>query len=106
MDVALMVARLTGAALGLLAFTVTVISGMVVENPVTVTLSRSILALFIFCLLGMALGAAAQAVVAEHESRRVEEIKERYREEVEPDGDTPEPQEAAAAEQPSVPAGS
>ena len=95
-----MVARLTGAALGLLAFTVTVISGMIVENPVTVTLSRSILALFIFCLLGMVLGAAAQAVVAEHESQRVDEIKRRHREEVESDGDAAEPREAAAAEQP------
>ena len=103
MDVALMVARLTGAALGLLAFTVTVISGMIVENPVTVTLSRSILALFIFCLLGMALGAAAQAVVAEHESQRVEEIKQRYREENEPGPKAPAPQETAAkAEQPAV----
>lgn len=98
MDVALMVARLTGAALGLLAFAVTVISGMIVENPVTVTLSRSILAMFIFCLLGMVLGAAAQAVVAEHESQRVDEIKRRHREEVESSGDAVEPREVAAAE--------
>jgi hypothetical protein len=75
-----MVARYAGAGLGLLAFTVTVVAGLAVHNPVTVTLSRSILALFVFCLIGLVLGTAAQMVVAEHGKRRESEITERYSE--------------------------
>lgn len=77
-----MVARFTSAGLGLLAFAVTTIAGLAVQNPVTVTLSRSILALFLFCLLGFAVGAAAQAVVRDHERRRAFETRARY-----PEGD-------------------
>jgi len=62
-----MVARFTGAALGLLAFAVTALAGLYSGNPVSTTLSRSILALFCFCVIGLVVGAAAQAVVAEHQ---------------------------------------
>jgi len=72
------VARYVGAGLGLLAFTVTVVAGLLVRNPVTVTLSRSILALFTFCLIGFVLGTVAQMVVAEHEKKRESEIRKRY----------------------------
>ena len=75
-----MVARYAGAGLGLLAFTVTVLAGLFVHNPVTVTLSRGILALFVFCLIGFVLGTAAQMVVAEREKKRDSEIRERYSE--------------------------
>ena len=75
-----MVARYVGAGLGLLAFTVTVVAGLLVRNPVTVTLSRSILALFTFCLIGFVLGTAAQMVVAEREKKRESEIRKRYSE--------------------------
>ena len=50
-------------------------------NPVTTTLSRSIFALFIFFLLGLVLGTAAEVVVKEHEHSREAEILKRYREE-------------------------
>ena len=76
-----MVARVLGASLGLLAFTITIIAGLWVQNPVTVTLSRSILALFLFCVIGLVLGGAAQLVINEHERKREEEIHTRYHEE-------------------------
>ena len=75
-----MVARFVGAGLGLLAFTITIVAGLVVHNPVTVILSRSILALFVFCVIGLVLGGAAQLVVREHERSRESEILKRYRE--------------------------
>ena len=74
-----MIARFAGASLGLLAFTVTAVAGLYVKNPVSVTLSRSILALFVFCSIGVILGAAAQRVVADHHATRQAEIKKRYR---------------------------
>ena len=69
-----MVARVLGVSLGLLAFTVTIIAGLWVQNPVTVTLSRSILALFLFCVIGLVLGGAAQLVINEHERECEKEI--------------------------------
>ncbi len=80
-EVANMIARLVGAGLGLLAFSITVLAGVYAQNPVTTTLSRSIFALFIFFLLGLALGTAAEVVVNEHEHSREAEILKRYREE-------------------------
>ena len=65
-----MVSRYTGACLGLLAFAVTIIAGLVVHNPPTVTLSRAVWALVIFCPLGLAVGACAQGVINEHYRRR------------------------------------
>jgi len=73
-----MVARYAGASLGLLAFTIVVTAGLIAQNPVTVTLSRSIFALFFFCLIGLVLGRVAQVVVAEHENKRETEIRKRY----------------------------
>lgn len=73
-----MVARVAGASLGLLAFAVTIVAGLYVQNPVTVTLSRSILSLFVFCVIGVVLGSAAQIVINEHGDRREEEIRKRY----------------------------
>ena len=89
-----MLARFAGATLGLLAFAVVTIAGLVVGNPVTVTLSRSILALFVFCIIGTVLGLIAQRVIGEHEQRRVAEIEAHYRDE--PAGD-------AAASDPASP---
>lgn len=72
-DVARMIARFIGAVLALFAFSVSVLAGLYVGNPVTVVLSRSILALIVFFLIGLALGAAAQAVVREHAKARERE---------------------------------
>jgi hypothetical protein len=74
-----MLARFAGATLGLLAFCITAVAGLCVNNPVAVTLSRSILALFVFCIIGLALGAAVELVVREYERTREEQIRRRYR---------------------------
>jgi len=93
-----MIARFAGAVLGLLAFAVTIIAGLCVRNPVTVTLSRSILATFVFCVIGLVLGAMIQLVVAEHEKGRRAEILDRYRGESK-DLDAPAAEPEAAPEQ-------
>ena len=86
-----MVARYTGASLGLLAFAIAAIGGLYAQNPPFIILSRSILALFLFCLLGLLLGTAAQMVIDEHTHRGEQRIKERFREdpkdEASPDDD-------------------
>ncbi len=73
-----MIARYSGATLGLLAFTITISAGLLAQNPVEVTLSRSILALLVFCGIGFILGGAAQIVIAEHEESCQEKIRQRY----------------------------
>lgn len=75
-----MIARYSGATLGLLAFTIVVTAGLFTQNPMTVTLSRSIFALFTFCLLGFVLGGAAQMVVNENTRQRKMEFREKLRE--------------------------
>lgn len=96
-DVALMIARFAGASLGLLAFTIAVLGGLYAHNPITVTLSRSILALIMFCVLGMSLGTAVQMVITEYENRREEEIRSRCRSDLtEPSPPTAEPAEDEA----------
>lgn len=74
-DVALVIARYTGASLGLLAFTITSLAGLITGNSVTVTLSRSLFALFAFCALGFLLGSAAQLVVSEYERERASDAR-------------------------------
>jgi F0F1-type ATP synthase assembly protein I len=69
-----MIARFSGAVLGLLAFGVATVAGVVVGNPVHVVLSRAIWALIVFCIIGLAVGAAAQAVVAEYHARKSAEL--------------------------------
>lgn len=84
-----MVARYAGASLGLLAFTIAVFGGLVARNPFTVTLSRSILALFVFCFIGLVLGHFAQRVVAEHARTREAEIRARFAQDSVAPGDDP-----------------
>ena len=74
-----MLARLVGGSLGLLAFVVALVAGLVAHNPATTILSRGILAMFVFCLIGLGLGTAAELVVTEHEGKRKREIEEQYR---------------------------
>ena len=101
-----MVARYTGASLGLLAFTVAIAGGLLAQNPVTVTLSRGILALFLFFLLGIALGTAAQYVLSEYEGQRMSQLGGPHREDEKagakdapPAESPPGDKEAAAREQ-------
>lgn len=65
-----MIARFSGATLGLLAFAVAVLCGLWAGNSPTAILSRAIGSLVVFCALGLAVGAAAQAVVGEYARRR------------------------------------
>jgi len=93
-----MVARYAGASLGLLAFATTLVAGLSVGNPPTVILSRGILALFTFCVIGLLLGKAAQSVVTEYEHTRTAEIERRYRDDPAEtvSGPSREPSERAA----------
>lgn len=73
-----MIARYAGATLGLFAFFVVCAAGVFTGNPVGLTMSRAILALFLFCVLGFVLGYAAQLVVAEHEAALIEGVRRRH----------------------------
>jgi hypothetical protein len=73
-----MIARHAGAILGLFAFTVTVSAGLIVRNPVAVTLQRGMFAMLMFFVLGLVVGWAAQLVVREYERNCKDEIARRY----------------------------
>ncbi|RME36405.1 MAG: hypothetical protein D6788_11690 [Planctomycetota bacterium] len=73
-----MIPRLTGAGLGLLAFGISTIAGLLAGNPEDVILSRSILALFLFCVIGAVAGAAPPGATAQHRRRSEEAIRQRY----------------------------
>jgi len=77
-----MIARYIAAGLGLFAFAVAVISGLLANNPVVTTLSRGITALFLFCFIGYILGLVAQRVVTEHQCTRESEIRSQYRQDL------------------------
>ena len=62
--------RLSGAALGCFAFSITILLGLLADNSVEVTLVRAIWAMGIFCLLGMATGWVANRVLDEHALRK------------------------------------
>lgn len=83
-----MVARYAAASLGLAAFTVVLVAGLLTQNPVTTTLSRGILALFLFCFIGLILGGAAQLIIAEHQRAREAEIHGRIQDASPSDGAT------------------
>jgi len=61
-----MMIRVSGAALGLLAFAITIGVGLYVGNPAEVILLRAIQALFVFCLLGLSVGWIAKRLLDEH----------------------------------------
>lgn len=58
--------RHIGAILGLTAFVVAIVSGMAVDNPLEVTLSRALASLVVGFLIGVLLGAALAHVVEAH----------------------------------------
>ena len=73
-----MIARVASASFGLLAFAVVATTGLLARNSFDVTLSRSILALVLFSVVGLVLGASAQAVVNEHARDRESQIRKQY----------------------------
>ncbi|MCB9867540.1 MAG: hypothetical protein H6816_13025 [Phycisphaerales bacterium] len=70
-----MIARFAGGMLGLLAFGVAATIGLAVGNPPLVVVSRALWALAIFCIVGLAVGAAAQAVVNEYIAAQEEALR-------------------------------
>jgi membrane protein YqaA with SNARE-associated domain len=82
-----MIGRYTAAILGLLAFSVSAVVGVVIQNPAEVTLSRAIWALFVFCLIGLVVGGAAQYVINDYAKRRLAESLPELRE-TSPSGDS------------------
>lgn len=74
-----MIARYAGATLGLFAFSIVIIAGLFTHNPMTVTLSRSIFALFLFFLIGFVLGSVVQMVINEYQDECEAKIRKRYR---------------------------
>jgi hypothetical protein len=70
-----MIARFAGGTLGLLAFGVTATVGLAVGNPPMTVVTRALWALVVFCVVGLAVGAAAQAVVNEYLAKQEEALR-------------------------------
>lgn len=66
--------RHIGVILGLTAFVIAVVSGMAVENPMDVTLSRALTSLLAGFFVGLFLGAAMSHVVEAH----VEQYRQKH----------------------------
>jgi hypothetical protein len=73
--------RLTGAALGFLAFAIAIVLGLTVGNTAETILIRAIQAMFIFFALGLAVGWIACRVIDEHSLKQHGELF--------PDGELP-----------------
>lgn len=85
-----MIGRYTAAILGLLAFSVSAVVGVVIQNPAEVTLSRAIWSLFVFCVIGLVVGSAAQYVINDYAKRRLAESLPELQE-ASPSGGSPGP---------------
>jgi hypothetical protein len=70
-----MISRFAGGTLGLLAFGVAATIGLAVGNPPMVVVTRALWALVVFCAVGLAVGAAAQAVVNEYLAKQEEALR-------------------------------
>lgn len=70
-----MIARYCGAMLGLMAFGLATLTGLLAGNSPELILSRALWSLAVFCVIGLALGAAAQAVVNEYEAQRASALQ-------------------------------
>ena len=70
-----MISRFAGSGLAMFAFTVVIIAGMLVSNPVELILSRALFALFAFFGIGVLLGWAVEASIGEYRRKREEEIR-------------------------------
>lgn len=62
--------RSIAAALGLLAFSVSILGGLWVRNPVTAILSRAIWAMIAFSIIGLLAGWVVSIVLLEHRADR------------------------------------
>lgn len=75
-------ARIYGACSGLLAFAITILRGLAVDNPTETILARALWAMLIFLVLGSVIGWVGRAVVDEH-NRLMQEKEARAREDAE-----------------------
>jgi hypothetical protein len=66
--------RLCGAVLGLLAFAIAIVQGLLVNNPTDITIFRAVKAMFVFCVVGLCVGYVAHRVLDEHAIRRRNEM--------------------------------
>ncbi len=67
-------ARRVMVILGLLAFVVAMVGGLIARNQPETILSRSLEAMGGFCVLGLVIGWAAEHVVREHHQKQREKI--------------------------------
>jgi len=61
--------------MGFLAFSVSLIIGLIVNNPFVTVVGRSLLMLFLFYVLGCVLSALGHLVVKEHFDRQVQALE-------------------------------
>lgn len=66
--------RLCAATLGLFAFAVSIVLGLMTGNPTNVTLVRALWAMLIFCMIGLCVGWVAYRVLDEHAVHRHREM--------------------------------
>ncbi len=66
--------RLCGASLGLFAFAIAILLGLLAGNPTPVILSRALWALLIFCVIGLIAGWVGYRVLDEHAVHRSREM--------------------------------
>lgn len=87
-------ARLTGACAGMLAFSIAIFRGLSVGNSVEIILQRAIIALIVFCLIGLILGGMAKRIIVEYALDKEKEIMARFQEDQESAGSTGTGEEA------------
>jgi len=92
--------RHCGACLGLFAFSIAILHGLMVDNPAETTLVRGLGAMFAFCLIGLCVGWVAQRILDEHAVRRHGEMFKVVEEDEEPGQQTPASTSADATAQP------
>ena len=66
--------RLCGASLGLFAFAIAILHGLLAGNPTPVVLSRALWALLLFCIIGLITGWVGYRVLDEHALQRNREM--------------------------------
>ncbi len=87
--------RLCGAALGFLAFAVTIFLGIAAGNGAEVTVHRAIGAMVVFCAIGICTGWVANRILDEH---AVAKNREMFPEEPEEEGGGAAPSDGGTGE--------
>ncbi len=69
--------------MGLAAFFIAVLSGLMVDNPADVILGRALVAMMVCCMLGSVLGAMGEKAVTQHLSSRASALAARLAQQAE-----------------------